>query len=140
MCHTKHVTQLFGLTLRPGESIFNQVVFAARKAFLSGEYQPGQPFPSVRTLATSLKIHPNTAHKIVQYLIQEGWIEVHPGIGTIVAEPPKARAGDRQKLLHQEVERLVVEAKRVGLRLQDLVHAISSEWSKIENARTGSDE
>lgn len=130
----------FGLTLRPGESIFNQVVFAARKAFLSGEYQPGQPFPSVRTLATQLKIHPNTAHKIVQYLIQEGWIEVHPGIGTIVAEPPKARAGERQKLLHQEVERLVVEARRVGLRLQDLIHALSSEWSKLERLRTGSDE
>jgi GntR family transcriptional regulator len=131
---------LFGLTLRPGESIFNQVVFAARKAFLSGEYQPGQPFPSVRTLATHLKIHPNTAHKIVQYLIQEGWIEVHPGIGTIVAETPRARAGERQKLLHQEVERLVVEARRVGLRLQDLIHAISSEWSNLEHARTGSDE
>lgn len=131
---------LFGLTLHPGESIFNQVVFAARKAFLSGEYQPGQPFPSVRTLATQLKIHPNTAHKIVQYLIQEGWIEVHPGIGTIVAEPPKARAGERQKLLHQEVERLVVEARRVGLRLQDLIHALSSEWSKLERLRTGSDE
>ncbi|HXR91246.1 MAG TPA: GntR family transcriptional regulator [Steroidobacteraceae bacterium] len=139
MCHTNAVT-LFGLTLRPGESIFNQVVFAARKAFLSGEYQPGQPFPSVRTLATNLKIHPNTAHKIVQYLIHEGWIEVHPGIGTIVAEPPKARASERQKLLHQEVERLVVEARRVGLRLQDLIHAISSEWSKLEHARTGSDE
>lgn len=131
---------LFGLTLGPGESIFNQVVFAARKAFLSGEYRPGQPFPSVRTLATNLKIHPNTAHKIVQYLIQEGWIEVHPGIGTIVAEPPKARAGERQKLLHQEVERLVVEARRVGLRLQDLIQAISGEWSKLEHLRTGSDE
>ena len=139
MCHTNDVT-LFGLTLRPGESIFNQVVFAARKAFLSGEYQPGQPFPSVRALATNLKIHPNTAHKIVQYLIQEGWIEVHPGIGTIVAAPPKARAGERQKLLHQEVERLVVEARRVGLRLQDLVQAISSEWSKLQAARVVNEE
>lgn len=139
MCHTIDVT-LFGLSLHPGESIFDQVVFAARKAFLSGEYQPGQPFPSVRALATNLKIHPNTAHKIVQYLIQEGWIEVHPGIGTIVAAPPKPRAGERQKLLHQEVERLVVEARRVGLRLQDLVQAISSEWSKLQSARVGNEE
>ena len=128
------------ISLRPGESIFNQVVFAARKAFLSGEYQPGQAFPSVRNLAAGLKIHPNTAYKIIQCLIQEGWIEVHPGIGTIVAEPPKARAGKRQKLLRQEVERLVVEAKRVGLRLQDLMQAITSEWSKLENARAGNDE
>lgn len=138
MCHSTHVT-LFGLTLRPGQSIFNQVVFAVRKAVLGGEYQPGQPFPSVRSLATNLKIHPNTAHKIVQQLIQEGWIEVQPGIGTIVAQLPKARASDRQKLLQQDVERLVVEAKRVGLRMQDLVQAISSEWSKLESARAGNE-
>src|SRR5215470_12071826 len=102
---------LLRFTLQPGQSIFEQVVFAAIKAFVSGEYQPGQAFPSVRALAADLKIHPNTAHKVVQYLIQEGWIEVRPGIGTVVAEPPKARAGDRQRLLQGEVERLVVEAK-----------------------------
>jgi len=42
---------LFRFTLQPGESIFDQVVFAAVKAFVSGEFQPGQAFPSVRALA-----------------------------------------------------------------------------------------
>src|SRR5690348_16182066 len=139
MCHTTHVT-LFGLTLRPGQSIFDQVVLAARKAFVSGEYQPGQPAPSLRALATALKIHPKTAHKIVQHMIHEGCVEVHPGIGRVVAQPPNPRPSDRQKLLRHEVERLVVEAKRVGLRLQDLVHAISSEWSELDNLRTGNAE
>jgi GntR family transcriptional regulator len=125
---------LLRFTLRPGQSIFEQVVFAAQKAFLSGEYQPGQTFPSVRALAAELKIHPNTAHKVVQHLIQERWLEARPGIGTVVAEPPKARAGDRQRLLQQEVEQLVVEAKRVGVRLQEVVQAISNEWSKIDKA------
>jgi GntR family transcriptional regulator len=125
---------LLRFTLRPGQSIFEQVVFAAQKAFLSGEYQPGQTFPSVRALAAELKIHPNTAHKVVQHLVQERWLEARPGIGTVVAEPPKARAGDRQRLLQQEVEQLVVEAKRVGVRLQEVVQAISNEWSKIDKA------
>jgi len=106
---------------------------------LSGEYQPGQTFPSVRALAAELKIHPNTAHKVVQHLIQERWLEARPGIGTVVAEPPKARAGDRQRLLQQEVEQLVVEAKRVGVRLQEVVQAISNEWSKIDKAREVND-
>src|SRR5450755_4863753 len=127
------------ITLRPGQSIFEQMVFAAIKAFVSGEFQPGQPFPSVRALAADLKIHPNTAHKVVQHLIQERWLEARPGIGTVVAEPPKARAGDRQRLLQQEVEQLVVEAKRVGVRLQEVVQAISNEWSKIDKAREVND-
>ncbi len=123
---------LFRFKLRPGESIFDQIVYAAKKAFISGEFRAGQPFPSVRALAAELKIHPNTAHKVIQHLIQERWLEVRPGIGTLVAEPPTARAGDKQRLLQQEVEQLVVEAKRVGLELDDLVQAVESQWSKLE--------
>ena len=123
---------LFGLNLHPGESIFEQVVFAAKKALVSGEFQPGQSFPSVRTLAADLKIHPNTAHKAIQYLIQEGLIEAIPGIGTVVAELPELRAADRKRLLQKEVVQLLVEAKRVGLKLPDVVRAIEDQWAKLE--------
>jgi len=128
-----HVT-LLRLTLRPNQSIFDQLVFAAQKAFLSGEFQPGQTFPSVRELAAEFKIHPNTAHKVVQYLIQERWLEARPGIGTVVAKLPQARAGDKKRLLEQEVEQLVVEAKRVGLEVRELVAAIESRWMMLERS------
>ena len=119
-------------TIRPGESIFDQLVFAAKRAVLSGEYRPGQAFPSVRTLAAELKIHPNTAHKAVQFLIQEGWLEVRPGIGTVIAEIPEARAAERKRVLQQQVEEMVVEAKRVGLGLSELQAAIESHWANFE--------
>ena len=125
---------LFRFALRPGQSIFDQVVFAATKAFLSGEFRPGQAFPSVRTLAAEFKIHPNTAHKVVQHLIQERFLDVRPGIGTVVADLPSARAGDRKRLLRQEVLQLVVEAKRVGLELNEVVQAIESQWTSIDKA------
>jgi GntR family transcriptional regulator len=127
------VTQLL-FEFRPGQSIFDQVVFAAKKAFISGDFQPGQAFPSVRALAADLKIHPNTAHKVVQHLIQERFLEVRPGIGTVVADLPTARAGDRRRLLQQEVVELVVEAKRVGLELGEVVQAIETQWSKIDKS------
>ena len=137
MCHIRDVT-LLRLNLRPGQSIFDQLVFAAQKAFLGGEFQAGQTFPSVRALAAEFKIHPNTAHKVVQYLIQERWLEVRPGIGTVVAKSPQARAGDRKRLLQQEVEQLVVEAKRVGLDLAEVVQAIESQWMELERPLEGS--
>jgi GntR family transcriptional regulator len=135
VCHITNVT-LFGLTLRPGQSIFDQIVFAATKAFVSGEFQPGQPFPSVRALASELKIHPNTAHKVIQHLIQERWLEAQPGIGTVVAARPAARAGDRHWLLQHEVEQLVVEALRVGVQLDDVVDAIETRWAKLAGRAT----
>ena len=122
----------FRFTLTPGQPIFEQVVFAATKAFVSGELKVGDPFPSVRALAADLKIHPNTAHKVVQHLINERWLESRPGIGTVVAPTPEARAGDRQRLLQQEVEALVVEAKRVGLSRDEVVVALREQWARLE--------
>ena len=126
-----------GFSLQPGQSIFDQVVFAAIRAFVSGEYRPGQPFPSVRQLAADLKINPNTAHKAVQHLIQERWLEVRPGIGTFVAPPPEARAGDRAKLVGEAVEQLVVDAMRLGLSRQELMDAIEAGWIRLDGAGGG---
>lgn len=134
MCHSNDVTP-FNLTFAPGQSIFDQVVFAATKAFVCGALRPGDPFPSVRALAVELKIHPNTAHKVIQHLIQERWLEVRPGLGTVVAEPPQARAGDKQRLLGAEIETLVVEARRVGLGLEEVTSAIEQKWAAIDTAR-----
>ena len=137
MCHIVTVTP-FRLNLTPGQSIFDQVVFAATKAVLSGALLPGQPFPSVRMLAADLKIHPNTAHKVIQHLVTERWLEVRPGIGTIVAPPPKARSGDRKRLLKEEVEQLVVEAKRVGASLSEVVDSVATQWRGMDRAgKTG---
>ena len=131
MCHIITVTP-FRFELRPGEPIFDQVVFAAKKAFISGEFQAGQAFPSVRALAAELKIHPNTAHKVIQHLIQEKLLEVRPGIGTVVADLPVTRAPERRRLLKQEVEQLVVEAKRVGLELPEVLQEVEAQWTKLE--------
>jgi DNA-binding transcriptional regulator YhcF (GntR family) len=119
---------------QPGQSIFDQLIFAAEKSFLGGEFSPGQAFPSVRALAAELKIHPNTAQKIIHHLIAERWLEARPGIGTVVAERPTARAADRKRLLKEDVERLIVEAKKVGASLQEVVQAISAGWAGLDAA------
>lgn len=136
MCHMLIVTPIrFSLT--PGKPIFDQVVFAAIRAFVSGQMRPGDAFPSVRALAADLKIHPNTAHKVVQHLIHERWLEVTPGVGTVVAAHPDARTGDRQKLLQDQVEELIVEAKRVGIGLDELGREITTRWQAMD--RPGGD-
>ena len=114
-----------------GKPIVEQVVFAAVRAFVTGQLRPGDPFPSVRALAADLRIHPNTAHKAVQHLIQERWLEMRPGIGTVVAQRPDARAGDVSRLLDGQVEELVVEAKRVGLGLEHLTREIEQRWRAL---------
>jgi DNA-binding transcriptional regulator YhcF (GntR family) len=89
-CTTRNNTPVipFRVTFRPGASLYEQVVYAAKKALVSRQMRPGDPFPSVRTLSTELRINPNTAHKVITQLLNEGLLEVRPGTGTVVAEPP----------------------------------------------------
>src|ERR1700712_2910404 len=110
----------FDVVLRPGESPYRQIVYAATKAVVSGELTPGAPFPSVRELSQALKINPNTAQKVIAELARDGLIEVRPGIGTVVTGGRKASAAERRALLSREVEQLLVEAKRLGLKRQDV--------------------
>lgn len=117
------------IILQPGQSIFDQVVFAAIKAFVSGQLRPGERFPSYRALAADLKIHPNTALKVVQHLIHERWLESRPGVGTVVAERPQPRQGDRQKVLGEAVDQLIVEAKRVGIGLDEMQRTLATRWT-----------
>ena len=130
----------FKVKFSPGQSIFDQVCFAAVKAILAGELKAGEAFPSVRTLALDLKIHPNTAHKVVQHLIQERWLVAQPGVGTVVAPPPKARAGDRKRLLEDEVEKLVVEAMRVGASLAEVQQAVDDTWTDLRGLKVVSND
>jgi len=120
----------FSLTLRTGLPIHEQVVYAVRRAVVTGQLRPGDEFPSVRALSQELRVNPNTSHKIVTTLVDDGLLEVRPGIGTIVGEGKKGAATVRRELLEHDAERLVVEARRAGLSLDDLNAALRRHWSR----------
>jgi GntR family transcriptional regulator len=119
----------FSISLRPGTPIHEQVVYAVRRAVVTGQLRAGDPFPSVRALSQALKINPNTAHKIVGTLTDEGLLAVRPGIGTVVAESKPGGAASRRTILERDAERVVIEARRAGVPLKDLMTAIRRHWS-----------
>ena|SRR5512146_58579 len=121
----------FSVEIKAGESPYRQIVYAATKAIVSGELAPGAAFPSVRELSQALKINPNTAQKVVAELVRDGMLDVHPGVGTVVAEGRRASAGERRSLLSDEVEQLVVEARRLGLREAEVLSAVSRRWAEL---------
>jgi GntR family transcriptional regulator len=130
MCNSTVVIP-FSVHFRPGVSLFEQVVYAAQKAMISGQLLPGAPFPSVRALSRELKINPNTAHKIVAHLVNDGLLETRPGIGNVVAARPDSTRKERTQLLGREVEQLVVEAKRLGIGRDDLLTSIAQHWGRL---------
>ena len=127
----------FRVVLTSGVPVSDQVVFAVTKAVVSGRLKAGDPFPSVRTLSQELRINPNTAQRIIGLLVAQGQLEVLPGIGTRVAAARAGARADRQALLTKDVEALVVEARRLQLDLDDLLDAISTQWTALDNGSGG---
>jgi GntR family transcriptional regulator len=122
----------FRVSFESGVSLYEQVVYAAKKAVVAGQMLAGEPFPSVRVLSKALKINPNTAHKVVTQLIAEGILVVHPGLGTVVAGRSASTPVERSNLLKKELEQLVVEAKKLGLGLEQVTEAIAGHWRRLE--------
>jgi len=58
-------------------------------------------------------------------------LEVKPGIGTIVADAPRSTREQRSELLGGEVERVVVEAKKLQLEMEDVVAALRKHWDRL---------
>ncbi len=115
-----------------GTPVHEQVAFAARKAILSGKFRAGDAFPSVRALSRELKIHANTAQKVIAALQLEGLLEVRPGVGTVVSVPRPAARAERLRVLKPQVDQLTVEAMRLGLSLEELQKLIAENWRSLQ--------
>ena len=121
----------FSVEFVKGLPLYEQLVYNVKKAILSGQLRPGDPFPSVRQLSAELRINPNTAQKAVAAMQQEALLRVIPGKGTVIANRLPASRGQRQELLGKDVERLVVDAKRLSLGLEELQQAIAHHWRRL---------
>lgn len=125
----------FSIVLKPGLPVAEQILFAVRKAVVTGQLRPGDRFPSVRVLSQELRVNPNTAHKVVAALVTEGVLITTPGVGSLVAERLAGDRKDRAALLGAEVEWLVVEAKKLGLELDDVQAAVGEHWRRLGRNR-----
>ena len=121
----------FSIDLKPGLPVAEQILYAVKKAVVGGQLRPGDKFPSVRVLSQELRINPNTAHKVVAALVGEGVLVTTPGIGSIIAPREPGARKERTELLGAEVERLVVEAKKLGLECDDVQAAVAAHWKKL---------
>jgi GntR family transcriptional regulator len=121
----------FSIELKQGFPVAEQILFAVKRAVVAGQLRPGDRFPSVRVLSQELKVNPNTAHKVVAALVAEGVLVTTPAVGSVVAEPVAGSRRERAALLGAEVERLVVEAKKLGLSLDEVQDGVAEHWRRL---------
>ena len=94
--------------------IYEKVKDSLRQLILSGALPEGDRLPSVRELAVSLTINPNTIQRAYRELEQEGYIVSVPGKGSFVAHGGGARAA-RMAELREKLSALAAEFEAVGV-------------------------
>ena len=85
------------LDYRDARPIYEQIKDGLRKLMVNGVLQEGEKLPSVRTLASSLAINPNTIQRAYRQLEADGWIATVPGKGCFVAEADDPLARQRER-------------------------------------------
>jgi GntR family transcriptional regulator len=118
------------LDLEAETPIYAQLVQQIIEGIATTRLKPGEPLPSVRTLASDLGINLHTVNKAYHLLKQDGYIQIHRQKGVIVqplgmpeATPDylKKLEGDLRPIIAESIARNLNKNKL--LALVEKIHA-----------------
>jgi len=103
------------IDLEDSRPLYQQVVDGIKAAIASGDIKPGVVLPSVRELAQSLSINPNTVARAYRDLNNTGVIVVRQGKGAWVSQPPPEPDAEQLQQLRERLCRLLDDAYHLGI-------------------------
>jgi GntR family transcriptional regulator len=108
--------------------LYVQIADRIRIAVAAMELAPGIALPSVRHLASQLRVNPATVVQAYRELEEAGVVESRQGAWTFVRElaEPK-RDAERQREARRLVRHLLQDASALGVTREDLEHALKTE-------------
>jgi GntR family transcriptional regulator len=130
------------LNFRSDIPIYIQIVEQLQQQIISGMIRPGDQLPTVRALASDLRVNFNTVARSYRLLDEAGVISTQQGRGTFILEMPPPEVSDRLRYesLQALATRYLNEAKRLGfdktqsiLIFQETAEAWQENESQQEN-------
>ena len=117
---------MISLNYRDQRPIYEQVKDGLRHLVVTGALQAGDKLPSVRALASSLAINPNTIQRAYRELESEGYILSVAGKGSFVAQVD--RLAEQQKKEALNAFRAAAQRLRaLGLSAEALASLLTQE-------------
>lgn len=104
--------------------LYLQIMDEVRRALVVGSLRPEDPLPSVRELAADLLVNPRTVSQAYRELEREGVVYVRRGQGTFVSPRAAPDAADRLALGRGVAKRALLEARRNGVGVEELLTII----------------
>lgn len=104
-----------------GEPIYLQIVSQVKTMILEGKLKEGDALPSMRTLATQLRISFMTTKRAYEELERDGFIESYTGRGSFVkAQNMELYREEQIKAIESLVFDAVDKAKKCGMSIDEL--------------------
>lgn len=114
---------MLNLDYRDPRPIYEQVRDGLRRLMVTGVIREGEKLPSVRALAGTLAINPNTIQRAYEQLEAEGYLNSVPGKGSFAS--PSAGVDERRKQdLLAAFDRTAAELLWLGLTAEELAARI----------------
>lgn len=113
------------------QAIWEQIAEQIKDAIMKGELNPGDPLPSIRSLARELRISVITTKRAYDELEAERFVDSVQGKGSFVATQDTALM--REKRLHTIEARLseaLIEARLLGLTYSELEQMLRILWEE----------
>jgi GntR family transcriptional regulator len=126
--------RIFTLQPSSGVPIYLQLMQQVRRMVASGQLTTGTELPSVREVATEYTVNPTTISKAYSLLETEGLLQRNRGKPMTIAagRPASGTLAQRLKQIESQVDALVLAARQLELRAEDLRQFIDR---KMEKAR-----
>ena len=105
---------------RSDQPIYSQLTQRLTEAIVSGIYAPGEKLPSVRELAVSLAINPNTIQRAYSELESEGYAASVPGKGSFAVRRERAEDDGRRLALTETLRETLRELRALGMTTAEL--------------------
>jgi GntR family transcriptional regulator len=104
------------INLRSDTPAYIQIVEQVQQCVMAGELKPGDQLPTVRALASELRVNFNTVARSYRILDKAGVISTQQGRGTYMLERllPEVAEKLRGESLQSSARRYLSEAKRLG--------------------------
>ena len=109
-------TQDFSLDFRSGVPVYVQLVEQVLAYLSTGSLKPGEQLPTVRQLASELRVNFNTIARAYRMLDEAGLISTQQGRGTYIVEKPETEKAEylRRDALDLQVQRFLMLLDRQG--------------------------
>ena len=117
------------LDFRSELPIYTQIVEQIRRLVANGVLKPGDQLPTVRQLATDLRVNFNTIARAYRLLDEAGLISTQQGRGTYIWEAPSPATSQklRRQVLEELTRQYLTDATNLGFTLEEVAQGIVEE-------------